>query len=259
VSDGSGWGDACAEARATLIRLPALAAIPGLVHGVSTRATGDLKTREGIERLAAGLGAPPASLVRGRQVHRANVLRVGAGADGGYVGCREEGADAIAADARGVVLLSMAADCVPLGLVDPEAGVVCAVHAGWRGAVSGIAGAAVRFCVRELGARAERLVAAIGPAIGPCCYEVGEEVVGACEGRPGASEAVWRSRDDTEARPRLDVPAIVRADLIAAGVRAERVSHDGACTRCDQERFFSYRGSGTTARFGLALGWRPDP
>ncbi len=216
-------------------RFASLAAIPGLVHGLSTRALGDLKDAAVRARFAALLGIAPDAFVRGRQVHGVEVVEVGAEHAGRVVGERRRGADALCTRARGIVLLSLAADCIALGLVDVQAGVLAIAHAGWR---------------------PERMRAVISPAIGPCCYEVGEEVASRALRRPGGEEAVWVDRTEPDRRPRLDLGALVHADLRTAGLTAAHIEHHGACTRCERSRWFSYRGGDQSARFGLALGWR---
>ncbi len=85
-------------------------------------------------------------------------------------------ADGVMTDEHGVALVVQVADCVPLLMADPRTGAVAAVHAGWRGTAANIAAAAVRRLQQQYGCRPEDLVAAIGPCIGACCYQVGPEV-----------------------------------------------------------------------------------
>jgi YfiH family protein len=229
-----------------------LAARGGIRHAVTTRALGDLKSEAARGRLARALGVPEGALVRGRQVHGSAVALV---AEGGAacVGDEAAGADALATRDRGRVLLTLCADCAPVALVDPDAGALAVAHAGWRGAVAGIAGKAARLLVERLGARPERIVAAIGPCIGACCYEVGDEVAVAARNRPGGEIAV-RAPAGGEAKPRLDLAALIRADLVAAGVADASIEAAGLCPRCRQDLFYSHRATGTAERFGLAVG-----
>jgi YfiH family protein len=158
-------------------------------------------------------------LVQGRQVHGARVV---------VDAQRIEEADGQVTTALGVAAIVLTADCLPVALAGP--GAVGMVHAGWRGLASGVLEAGV--------AVTGALVAAIGPGIGPCCYEVGDDV-----------RAVFR----TSART-LDLKAIARERLRAAGVA--EVQDCGLCTACDVERFFSHRRDrGVTGR-QAGLVWR---
>ena len=129
-------------------------------------------------RLLADLGLEPASLVAGDQVHGTMVAVVGEAERGlGSVDQRTAlpATDGLATCTPGLTLSVYYADCAPLLLVDPETRAVAAVHAGWRGSVAGIARRAVETMIAAFAAQPGRLLAAIGPAIGPCCYEVGPE------------------------------------------------------------------------------------
>jgi polyphenol oxidase len=160
-----------------------------------------------------------ARLAQGRQVHGARVV----------VDAEDtEEADGQATTAFDVAAIVLTADCLPVALAGP--GVVAMVHAGWRGLANGVLEAGV--------AATGAVAAAIGPGIGPCCYEVGDDV-----------RAVFGTSDRT-----LDLKAIARERLRAAGVT--EVHDCGLCTACDAERFFSHRrDSGVTGR-QAGLAWR---
>jgi YfiH family protein len=167
-----------------------------------------VREQVGVERLA-----------QGRQVHGTRVVVDGQGI---------EEADGQVTTARGVAAMVLAADCLPVALAGPDA--VAMVHAGWRGLAEGVLEAGVE----AVGA----VCAAIGPGIGPCCYEVGDDV-----------RAVFGTSERT-----LDLKAIARARLQDAGVR--EVHDCGLCTSCDAERFFSHRRDhGVTGR-QAGLAWR---
>ena len=125
----------------------------------------------------------------------------------------------------------MAADCLPLLLYHEPTSALAAVHAGWRGATAGIASAAVR----ALGVPAGEITAALGPAVGPCCYEVGGEVAEAAARHPGSLVATRGGKY------RFDLPGFVRADLEKAGVDPGRIDVSGLCTSCTDHLFFSHR------------------
>jgi len=191
----------------------------------------------GTEGVAAGLEP---RVARGwlRQVHGREVVPARAGACG-------EG-DALRLDRTGVAAAIATADCVPLVIAGGEAAVV--VHAGWRGIVAGVVGAAAA----TLAAGGSRF-AWIGPAIGPCCYEVGEEVAERVMVAAGAPEAVVARPGE---RPHLDLHAAVRGQLRAAGI--EEVERVEACTRCRGEWLWSYRRDGPGAGRNWALLWRSE-
>ncbi len=178
-------------------------------------------------RAARAVGADPALLVGLTQVHGAHVVRVTAPWP---VGAGPQ-ADAMATDRPGIALGIVTADCAPVLLADPRAGVIGAAHAGWRGAVAGVLEATVA-AMTDLGARAERIVAAIGPCIGQESYEV------ACD----LYDAVADPRFFRDGRPghwQFDLGGYCAARLAAAGVAAvERVAAD---TAAEPARFFSHR------------------
>ena len=125
------------------------------------------------------------------------------------------------------------ADCTPVLLADPRHKAVAAVHAGWRGSAVRAASAAVHAMQHAFDTRPGDLLAGIGPAIGPCCYEVGQDVVDAFADRP---ELISDSR--------LDLWQANRQALIEAGVPAEQIEMANICTQCESERFFSHRANG---------------
>ena len=153
------------------------------------------------------------------------------------------GVDGLVTAAPGLLLSVRTADCVPILLADPEAGLVGAVHAGWRGTASRIAGNAVSEMVRH-GADPERILAAIGPCIGPECYEVGEDVHGAFLEGFREGDRFFRPEPDKEGKYLLDLSAANRAVLLEAGLAKDRISVSGLCTKCHPEWFFSHRVSG---------------
>ena len=144
------------------------------------------------------------------------------------------------------------ADCVPLLLVAPRERVVAAVHAGWRGAAAGIIDAAIAHLHHGFGVEPATIEAAMGPAIGPCCYEVGPEVQAAFRERSGdATAAAWSRRAQHDM---LDLRGAVRALLMAAGIRDVAIL--GPCTRCSPV-YCSFRRDGATAGRQISfIGWR---
>lgn len=208
----------------TALREPLLEAL-GVQHGFGTR------------------GSPaPAELLRPRQVHGAAVVRAGE--------CRRDPppeADAVVAIGPGAAVGVVTADCVPLLLAGPGGRAVAAVHAGWRGLAAGVVEAGVAGLCRAADAPPARLRAAVGPHIGPCCYEVDGPVLDALEQRLGrALEAALRPSRAGHAL--LDLGALAAAALRQAGLVEAGVGRSAAlCTRCDPERFHSYRRDGPRA------------
>jgi hypothetical protein len=162
-------------------------------------------------------------------------------------------ADASLATRPGVVVGVVTADCVPV-LIAAGGAAVAAVHAGWRGLARGV----IPRALEALSAAAPRagLVAAIGPSIGPCCYEVDAPVIDAMRERFGAA-AEGALRPARPGHALLDLAALARAALLAAGVPAISIGAVAACTRCDAERFHSFRRDGAGA--GRLLSWIEVP
>jgi len=198
-----------------------------------------------IERFAHALCTAPERLFTTSQVHGAAVRVVRAGEDAVQV--RAEEADALATAEPGLAVGIRVADCVPVVLIDAATGVVGAAHAGWRGVVQEIVPRALERALELGGARARRTEtrAAIFPHIRVCCFEVGEEVaepLAACAAKVGlGSDAVI---DRSRGKPHVSLSAIVRAQLAAAGVPDAQIDDVAGCTRCEPERFFSFRREG---------------
>jgi hypothetical protein len=189
---------------------------------------------ENRRRVAALAGFDLARLVVTKHVHGTAVWRVGEPLP------EPAEFDGLVSAEPGTVLGAFAADCIPMVLADPEAGVCGAAHAGWRGTVAGIA-ANVVARMRELGARAEAIRVVLGPSIGPCCFEVGDEVVGAFEAAlPGTPALVVSG----PRKRHIDLRVATRVLLRRAGVAAAHIDDGPPCTKCEPERFFSYRRDG---------------
>lgn len=193
-------------------------------------------TRTAIFERAAGRELPVA---QAKQVHSDRVLA----AREGFCGR----GDALWTGQPGLALSVITADCVPLLLAG--GGRAAAVHAGWRGVVAGV----VERAVAALGVAPGELAAWIGPAIGVCCYEVGEEVAErvAAASQPG----VVAPGAGRGGRPHLDLAGAVRHQLVHAGVPEPRIVL--RCTRCDPERLWSYRREGDGVGRNIAYVWLP--
>jgi len=236
---------------------------PGLGHGIFGRAGGvsaapfdslnvgsDVRdawenVRRNHDLVCESLGLRRMDLVTVRQVHSDRVTRVTANDLGRRVG----ELDGIFTVEPNVPLILRFADCVPLLAYDPARGALGVAHAGWRGTLSKIGERLIAAMRGQLGCRPADLLVGIGPSIGPCCYEVGPEVVQAVReafGPPGEHLLV----PSDNGRVHLDLWAANRLQLEQAGV--ERIETAGLCTVCHRDRFFSHRGDrGKTGRFPL--------
>jgi YfiH family protein len=137
------------------------------------------------------------------------------------------------------------ADCVPVLMVDAEARVVGALHAGWRGTITGIAGEGVR-AMAAIGARPHALRAALGPSIGPCCFEVDAELA------ERFMRTIPHARDHARAgrqgKAFLDLRGIIRGQLECGGLVPDAITSVGPCTRCADDTYFSRRGAAARSR-----------
>ncbi len=222
------------------------------------------KVYENYRRLGAAVGFTPEQTVFTHQTHTDIVARVGA-ADRGWGLFREvePERDGIYTDEPGVALVCFSADCTPILLHDPVRHAVAAVHAGWRGTAKGIVARCVEAMSRDFGTDPVDIRAAIGPCIGPCCFETGPEVRDAMlEALGGEAERFIRPASQNCHSERSeesvslstekyfpDLKALNALWLRRAGVKTVDVSAD--CTRCQPERFWSHRFTGQ-ARGSLA-------
>ncbi|HJZ84164.1 MAG TPA: peptidoglycan editing factor PgeF [Polyangia bacterium] len=238
--------------RVPLLRSPMVPA--PFVHGFSTRAGGVSGAAYASLNLGAKWGDDPARVRENRrrflraasigqllsltQVHGADVVIIDAERAAEPEAVARSRGDALACDLSGIALGIYSADCIPILLADPETGAFAAAHAGWRGTVAGVAAAVVRALVQRYRTNPAHLRVALGPSIGPCCFEVGEEVAARFQApfvRPGASR---------NGRPTVDLRAANQAVLVSAGVPAHQIDALPACTACDPARFYSFRRDG---------------
>lgn len=206
---------------------------------------------ENRRRAAAALGVEAADLVLGQQVHGAAVAAVTEADRGRGVADAEDalaGVDALVTDRPGPVLATLVADCVPVVLADPAAGVVATAHAGWRGTTSGVVERTVA-AMAAFGARPARLVAGVGPAVASAGYQVGEDVAAAVRHHLGdlAGDVLV---PDGPGHWRCDLPAAVALLLRRAGVPEEAV-HVAAVATGPGGPFFSDRAVRPCGRFAL--------
>lgn len=251
--------------------------LPWLVHGFSTRGGGaseldgqkvlnlsfmEWDTKENVAEnrrlFQEAAGAKDFAFVAMKQFHSDLIQRFS------DPPAQPSKGDASITNEAGVLLAVQTADCVPILLVDPKNRAVAAVHAGWRGTLARVTQKTVGRMHLEFGSKPANLLAAIGPSICPCCYEVGAEFVSKFSAQfADAADYFDEARSGEEPNPlewlnmsppghhpppknvHLDLPKANRSQLLAAGLRAQNIFASNLCTGCRTDFFFSYRKEGT--------------
>jgi polyphenol oxidase len=259
-----------------ILQLDAFEKFSWLVHGFSTAPGGvsgldgqkvlnlsftDWDTRENVlenrKKFQTALGAEEFSLINLKQIHSAVIWPFAS------VPTEPCKGDASLTKTPGLLLGVQTADCVPILLVDPQKRIVAAVHAGWRGTLARILEKTVGELHAQYGSKPSDLLAAIGPSIGPCCYEVGAELVTQFSSQfTDAAEYFDEPRSGEEPNPlqwlnmkppghqpppknvHLDLPKANRSQLLAASLPEKNIFSSGLCTACHLDLFFSYRKQG---------------
>jgi purine-nucleoside/S-methyl-5'-thioadenosine phosphorylase / adenosine deaminase len=273
-----------------ILELAPLKKLPWLVHGFSTR-TGGVSTLNSSERVLnlgftdwdqretvlknrnafqSAIGAADSPVVLLKQFHSAVALFFAEPPAEPHKG------DALFTNSRAILLGVQTADCVPILLVDTKKRAVAAIHAGWRGSLSRIAQKTVGEMRRHFGSKPSDILAAFGPAIGGCCYEVGTELVTEFTSQfADAAEYFDELRTGEEPNPlqwlnmmppghqpppknvRLDLRKANRSQLLAAGLADKNIFDSNLCTACHTDLFFSYRKQGANSgRLLSAIGLR---
>jgi YfiH family protein len=243
VTAGFAWHDS--EAGRVLMHVPLDDVAPHLFSSRDLDFRGDRVERD-FARVGAALGCAAHDVLRVRQVHGRHVAIVAPGASFDSVD-----ADAIVTTDPARAISVRVADCVPILIADRGRRVAGAVHAGWRGTAAGIARAAVETMVR-LGARPDDLVAAVGPSIGPCCYQVDSPVRDALLAQDPGARVVMT--EDGPGHWRLNMWEANVRQLVAAGVPPEAIGVARHCTADHLETCYSYRAEGAgTGRLIAAI------
>ena len=215
---------------------------------INLRSVGGVDNRR---RLAQTIGFEIDRLVTGEQTHSLNIAVV-TDADVGRgsvdIDSRIPCTDALITNCRGIALMVLTADCVPVLLYDPATHSAAAIHAGWRGTANGIVGLTVKKMADEFGTKPENLMAAIGPCIGTCCFEVGDDVAGHFSRWP---DTILRCRELL--RPHIDLVLANRLQLEQAGVQASNIESSDECTKCGPHCLFSHRRNQTLGRIGTGI------
>jgi polyphenol oxidase len=204
------------------------------------------------------LGLDPASLTTVEQVHGAKVAVIGPDETGsGALDAAGAipGADAMITDRPGAALCIFTADCVPIFIVDPVNNAIGLAHAGWKGTAADIVTETLSAMTQSYGSRPQDCLAAIGPAIGRCCYEVGNDTANAIFKACADDRPIVRTCEGG-ACLRVDLPLANWLLLRKAGVPEESIALSQRCTCCNGDEFFSYRRDGETGRMASILALR---
>lgn len=232
----------------------------GCVHGFSTRlggispapwdslnlgagrGDGSAHVAENFRRFCAAVGADPAGLVKNHQIHSDRIRRAGLDdrlPDPAAPGVFE--ADGLITDQPGVCLTIFSGDCIPILLYDPARRCIAAAHAGWRGTAAGIAARAAEAMIRDYGCDPNHILAAIGPGIGPCCFEThGDVPQGLRAGMGADAEDFIRPLPGGE-KFQVDLKGANARFLEGAGLDPARIALCPVCTFCRPDLFWSHR------------------
>lgn len=235
----------------------------GAAHGFSTRLGGvspapmdslnlganrgddPANVRENFVRFCAAVGTDPNALVKNHQIH-SNQVRSVTRADvmdsPEAPGICE--ADGLITNEPGVCLTIFSGDCIPILLYDPVGRCVAAAHAGWRGTASGIAARAAEAMVRDYGCQAGNILAAIGPGIGPCCFETHADVPDGLRAGLGPDAEPFIRPLPKEGKFSVDLKGANARILQGTGLLPEHIAICSACTACDLDTFWSHRVQG---------------
>lgn len=214
----------------------------------------NLRTPKGAEnriKLAKSVGFNIDNLVTGEQTHSLNIATVTAehaGMGSLDIDSRIPCTDAIITNERGLCLMVLTADCVPIILYDGSTNSCAAIHAGWRGTANGLTTLTVNRMKTEYGIDPANLVAAIGPCIGSCCMEVGEDVAEQFIHYP---EAIVRHQEWS--RPHIDLVKANKIQLLLSGLTDANIETANICTKCNPSTFFSHRHNNTLGRIGTGI------
>jgi polyphenol oxidase len=251
-------------------------AIAATVHQIHSAVVWEVSRKNAGARLDSATGSPGAALLEYRPAGSTTPRKRGS---------QEHAGDALITSEPGILLTIRTADCLPVLIADRRRRAVAAIHAGWRGALARVIEKTVGEMRRAFGCRPADLIAVFGPAIGRCCYEVGDEVLDAFRGQfresdtffhkpvseaePLRSELRYKLLFHTQAPPghrrephglHLDLAAVARAQLTGAGIAPAAIHDSGFCTSCDPQLFFSHRRDGARAgRMMAAIGIRSGP
>ena len=252
-----------------LLQFELFTRFPGIIHAVTTRCggcssgpyeslnmgfqVGDVHQHVlgNRQTVLTALGYNDDVLVMARQVHKTRVTVV-RGLSGENRGVLPE-VDGFITATPGLLLMIKIADCFPVFLYDPERRIIGLLHAGWRGAASGIIENGLEVMASTFGVNPKNLVAGVGPGINKCCFEVGQEVLDGFSANPWFTDALWERLDrDTYL---FDLKHAIVLRLKSCGLTESAIAVAGQCTSCCRDLLFSHRrDKGKTGRMAAVLG-----
>ena len=211
---------------------------------------------ENRETLAEAIGIPLDQFTLAKQVHSGTVTILSEAMRGrGSINHEAaiEVTDAMVTDVPGICLVILVADCVPLLFFDPTRNVIGAAHAGWKGTLQSVALHTVKAMEKGFGSSPNDIIVGMGPSIGPCCYEVGPEVIAQLKAL-FSSHREYIHHESTDGKGHLDLWKANRDQLVRAGIRGKNIETANQCTCHNADIFFSYRQQhGETGRFGAGI------
>lgn len=214
---------------------------------------------ENRRRLAQEVGIPFSRWTYGEQVHGCEVQpvdRTQAGRGTLSRGDAFQAKDAFITEERGLAMAGLFADCVPLYFADPVRGAVGLAHAGWKGTVLRVAEGTVRAMAERFGSRPCDIRAAIGPSVGPCCYEVDDRIISRVIAEAGVEGEPYYTPSEAPGLYRLNLKEINRQIMIKAGILPNHIEITKLCTGCNLKAFYSHRTeNGRTGRMAAWIGW----
>lgn len=203
--------------------------------------------------LAEATGIAKENFLYASQVHSGDVKIIDSMAIENGILSQNPRTDATITNLPCICLIVMVADCVPVLLFDPVKRVIAVIHAGWRGTVHQIASITVRTMAEHFGCDPADIIAGIGPSIGPCCYEVGEDVRDFVSQSFGTTEG-YLIRKNVSPKPYFDLWYANHKQLTDNGLKSENIETSEICTQCHSDIFFSSRASGgVTGRFAAGI------
>ncbi len=201
--------------------------------------------KENYSIICSAIGIEPKNLVLSHQTHTDNIRTIHSSDKGKGIFCERDynDVDGLITNIPKIALVTQFADCTPLLFFDPVKNVIANVHSGWRGTVKQIGAKAVKRMTEEFGSNPSDIIAAIGPCIGKCCYEVDTPVYSEFEKVAGLDlSAIFTQKNDDKYM--LDLWEANRQILISAGVKPENIDVTDLCTHCHSEYFHSHRATG---------------
>ncbi len=192
------------------------------------------KVRKNYEIIAAELGMDVKKMVLSKQVHKTDIIDVTEEHIGNGL-CRKNvftSADALVTNIKNIPLVTFFADCVSVFLLDTKKQVLALAHSGWRGTAFNITGLTVKHMCEHYSSEPDDIIAAVGPSIRQCCFEVGEEVA-----ENFSDEFV----DYSGIKPHVDLQGAIKKQLINSGINGDSITDSGLCTCCRNDEFFSHR------------------